>query len=335
MQTTEIKSDIEQAAILLLSMGEDAAANVLQQLEREQVRQLSIAMAGIPAVKKDQAEAVFRRFFEDFRTESGISGASRNYLERTLNKALGQSLSQPLLDSIYGDSLKHNLQRLQWLEPNKLAELIAGEHPQMQAVFLAYLDPEVATKLLGLLPSEGLDDLLYRLANLNEIHPDMIYEVQVLLEKFLAQVGQQNSTMIDGTQKATEIINRLEGRRSEAVLNGLRTLDPELVSKLEAKMYNFSLLLRQSEETLDRLVTEADQDMLATALKGADAELLDRIFATMPKRAAQYLREAIEGKGRVRISAVEEARDQLVQLLRQLAEQGEVELQLFSEPVVE
>lgn len=210
MQTTEMKPDIEQAAILLLSMGEEAAANVLKQLEREQVRQLSIAMAGIPAVKKDQVEAVFSRFFNDFRTESGISGASRSYLERTLNKALGQSLSQPLLDSIYGDSLKHNLQRLQWLEPNKLVELIAGEHPQMQAVFLAYLDPDVATKLLTLLPQEGLDDLLYRLANLNEIHPDMIYEVQVLLDKFLSQVGQQNSTLIDGTQKASEIINRLD-----------------------------------------------------------------------------------------------------------------------------
>lgn len=335
MQTTEIKPDIEQAAILLLSMGEEAAANVLKQLERDQVRQLSIAMAGIPAVKKDQAEAVFRRFFDDFKTESGISGASRSYLERTLNKALGQSLSQPLLDSIYGDSLKHNLQRLQWLEPNKLVELIAGEHPQMQAVFLAYLDPEVATKLLALLPQDGLDDLLYRLANLNEIHPDMIYEVQVLLEKFLSQVGQQNSTLIDGTQKASEIINRLDGGRSEGVMAGLRTLDPALVSRLENKMYNFSVLIRQSDETLERLVEEADQDMLATALKGADVELMDRLYGTMPKRAAQYLREAIEGKGRVRLSAVEEARTQLIQLLRSLAEQGEVELQMFSEPVVE
>ncbi len=147
--TIENNPGIEQAAILLLSMGEEAAANVLKQLDREQVRQLSIAMAGIPAVKKAQAEKVFQRFFNDFKSESGISGASRSYLERTLNKALGLSLSQPLLDSIYGDSLKRNLQRLQWLEPAKLAELISGEHPQMQAVFLAYLEPEVATQLLA------------------------------------------------------------------------------------------------------------------------------------------------------------------------------------------
>lgn len=335
MMTTENNQNIEQAAILLLSMGENAAANVLKQLDREQVRQLSIVMAGIPAVKKDQAEQVFQRFFTDFQSESGISGASRTYLERTLNKALGQSLSQPLLDSIYGDSLKHNLQRLQWLEPAKLAELISGEHPQMQAVFLAYLDPDVATNLLDRLPAENLDDLLYRLANLKEIHPNMIDEVHVLLEKFLAQVGQQNSTIVDGSQKASEIINRLKGEQSQKVMTGLKVLDPELVTKLESQMYNFSILVRQTEETLERLVEEVDQELLATALKGCEQVLQDKIFATMPKRAAQYLREAMEGKGRVRLSAVEDAREQLIIALRQLAEAGEVELQLFSEPVVE
>jgi flagellar motor switch protein FliG len=335
MMTTENNQNIEQAAILLLSMGENAAANVLKQLDREQVRQLSIVMAGIPAVKKDQAEQVFQRFFTDFQSESGISGASRTYLERTLNKALGQSLSQPLLDSIYGDSLKHNLQRLQWLEPAKLAELISGEHPQMQAVFLAYLDPDVATNLLDRLPPENLDDLLYRLANLKEIHPNMIDEVHVLLEKFLAQVGQQNSTIVDGSQKASEIINRLKGEQSQKVMTGLKVLDPELVTKLESQMYNFSILVRQTEETLERLVEEVDQELLATALKGCEQVLQDKIFATMPKRAAQYLREAMEGKGRVRLSAVEDAREQLIIALRQLAEAGEVELQLFSEPVVE
>ncbi|WP_299019576.1 flagellar motor switch protein FliG [uncultured Photobacterium sp.] len=335
MMTTENNPEIEQAAILLLSMGEEAAANVLKQLDREQVRQLSIAMANIPAVKKTQAEQVFQRFFNDFKSESGISGASRSYLERTLNKALGQSLSQPLLDSIYGDSLKHNLQRLQWLEPAKLAELISGEHPQMQAVFLAYLEPEVATQLLARLPTENLDDLLYRLANLKEIHPSMIDEVHVLLEKFLAQVGQQNSTLVDGTEKASEIINRLKGDQSQQVMLGLKELDPELVSTLESKMYNFDILSRQTEDTLERLVEEVDQELLATALKGSDQVLQDKIFGTMPKRAAQYLREAMEGKGRVRLSAVEEARTELISTLRQLAENGEIELQLFSEPVVE
>ncbi|ELR67064.1 Flagellar motor switch protein FliG [Photobacterium marinum] len=335
MTTTENNPGMEQAAILLLSMGEEAAANVLKQLDREQVRQLSIAMANIPAVKKTEAENVFQRFFNDFKTESGISGASRNYLERTLNKALGQSLSQPLLDSIYGDSLKHNLQRLQWLEPAKLAELISGEHPQMQAVFLAYLEPEVATQLLARLPTENLDDLLYRLANLKEVHPNMIDEVHVLLEKFLSQVGQQNSTLIDGTEKASEIINRLNGDQSQQVMLGLKELDPELVSTLESKMYNFDILVRQTEDTLERLVEEVDQELLATALKGSEQALQDKVFGTMPKRAAQYLREAMEGKGRVRLSAVEEARSQLITTLRRLADEGEIELQLFSEPVVE
>jgi flagellar motor switch protein FliG len=141
--------------------------------------------------------------------------------------------------------------------------------------------------------------------------------------------------LVDGTEKASEIINRLKGEQSQKVMTGLKALDPVLVATLESKMYNFDILVRQSEDTLERLVEEVDQELLATALKGCDQVLLDKIFATMPKRAAQYLREAMEGKGRVRLSAVEEARGQLIATLRQLADEGEIELQLFSEPVVE
>lgn len=335
MQTVKPINEIDQAAILLLSMGEDAAAKVLQQLDREQVRQLSITMASIPMIKKDQAQTVFRRFFDDFKMESGISAASRTYLERTLNKALGSSLSQPLLDSIYGDSLKYNLQKLQWLEPNKLVELIAGEHPQMQAVFLAYLEPEVATKLLTLLSPNLLDDLLYRLANLNEIHPEMIHELQILLEKFLDQIGQQNSTIIDGSLKTIEIINRLDSQLSKTVMIGLKDMDPILFSKIENKMYNFTLLVQQSNETLERLINNVDQDLLATALKGADEELTSKIFDLMPRRLSKFLKDAIDAKGLVQISAVEEARSQLIERLREMADAGEVKFQLFREPLVE
>ncbi|MDD1793549.1 flagellar motor switch protein FliG [Enterovibrio makurazakiensis] len=335
MQTVELNAGIEHAAILLLSMGEEAAANVLKQLDREQVRQLTMAMASLPALKNDEVSQVYGRFFNDFKSESGISGASRAYLERTLNKALGRSLSQPLLNSIYGDTLKQNLQSLQWLEPAKIAELISSEHPQMQAVFLAYLDPEIASEVLMRLPEDSMDDLLYRVANLSEIHPSMMEEVQVLINRFLDQPTHQNSTPIDGTDQATAIINRLQPAQSMKVLKGLKEHDPELVERLESKMYNFSILEQQSEETLERLIQDIDQDTLAIALKGASPELMDKVFATMPKRAAQYLREAIEGKGRVRISAVEEARKEMVALLRQLSESGDVELQLFSEPVME
>lgn len=336
MQTVDLNNTgVEHAAILLLSMGEEAAANVLKQLNREQVRQLTVAMASLPALKNDAVSTVYRRFFEDFKSESGISGASRAYLERTLNKALGRSLSEPLLNSIYGDTLKQNLQSLQWLEPAKIAELISGEHPQMQAVFLAYLDPDIASEVLMHLPEDCMDDLLYRVANLSEIHPSMMEEVQLLIDKFLALPAHQNSTPIDGTDQATAIINRLKPMQSMKVMQGIKEHDPELVEKLESKMYNFSILAQQSEETLERLVQSIDQETLAVALKGADQTLLDKVFGTLTKRAAQYLQEAIEGKGRVRLSAVEEARKELVAVLRQLAESGEVELQLFSEPVVE
>lgn len=331
MQTFDLNTGVEHAAILLLSMGEEAAANVLKQLNREQVRQLTMTMASLPALKNDEVSNVYRRFFDDFRAESGISGASRAYLERTLDKALGRSLSEPLLNAIYGDTLKQNLQSLQWLEPSKIAELISGEHPQMQAVFLAYLDPDVASEVLMHLPESSMDDLLYRVANLSEIHPSMVEEVQVLINRFLELPAQQSSTPIDGTDQATAIINRLKPDYSLKVMQGMKEHDPELVGKLESKMYNFSILEQQSEETLERLVQDINQETLAVALKGASQALQDKIFTTMTKRAAQFLQDAIESSGRVRASAVEDARQEIVTLLRQLADSGEIELQLFSE----
>ena len=337
MTETEVRQPeegLQQAAILLLSMGEEAAANILKQLSREEVSRLTVAMASLPGVKKDQAQSVFLRFFTDFRSESGITGASRGYLERTLDKALGRSLARPLIDSIYGDTLRSSLQRLQWLEPSKLVELIAGEHPQLQAVFLAYLEPDMASQLLSRLPPETHDDLLYRLANLDEIHPDMIDEVHVLLEKFLQQVGHRTSSQVDGTKKAVDILNRMGSRTSEIMLS-LRDMDPSLMVKLEESMYQFDILERQSEATLSRMIEEVPQERLALALKGSSTTLQEKIFACLPKRAAQYLREEMETKGAVRMSAVEEARTEIMQTLRQLANDGEVELSLFAENVVE
>ncbi|EMD1178627.1 flagellar motor switch protein FliG [Vibrio harveyi] len=335
MKNIDLTPDIEHTAILLLSMGEEAAANVIKQLDREQVRTLSLAMANMPALKNEQILQVYRRFFEDFKRESGISGASRSYLERTLDKAFGPSLSQPLINSIYGDSLKQNLQALEWLEPSKIADLLRGEHPQMQAVFLAYLAPETATGVLKCLPEESMDDLLYRVASLSEIHPSMMEEVQLLISRFLEMSTQRNSTPIDGTQQASDIINRLTPEQSQQVLAVLKEQNPLLVEKLESQMYHFDILVRQSEETLEKLMAQVDQDTLALALKGADSALLEKIFAMLPKRSAQYLQETIDGKGRVRVSAVAQARKELVQVLRDLAERGEVDILLFSEPELE
>src|SRR5699024_3245975 len=165
--TNSLHSPLEQAAILMLSMDKEAAAGVLEHCSGQESIALSQAMARLSNIKLSQVTDVIGRFFEDYKEQSSIKGASRNYLDDMLAKALGGEITRTLLDSIYGEEIRAKMSKLEWLDPRQLATLIASEHAQMQAVFIAFLPPGQATEVLESLPVEQQDDLLYRIANLN------------------------------------------------------------------------------------------------------------------------------------------------------------------------
>ncbi|BEE19456.1 lateral flagellar motor switch protein FliGL [Aeromonas enteropelogenes] len=325
--------DLEKAAILLLSMGTEAAAKVMQKLSRDEVQRLISKMAGLPGVSSMEARWTLQQFFNQYREQSGIGSASREYLEQTLDLALGQSLSRSLLDSLYGDVMSQDIQRLQWVPADVLARFFRNEHPQMQAVLLAFLPPQTASAVLDALPGSVHDDLLVRVAGLSTVSEHVLGELRLTLERCLAYVADQAGAKVNGVRQVADILNRYQGNK-EQMLSLLREHDGEMAIEIEKNMFDFMALRRQSDETLQRLVQELPSELLALALKNTEASFRKVVLGAMPKRMAQALDDQIQNQGSVSLRKVEQARTEVMQLVRELVEQGEIEFMLFEEPTV-
>ena len=326
-------SPVEQAAIVLLSIGEEPAAAVLRCLSREELLEVTQVMSRMSGIKVESVKHAMQTFFDDYRQQSGVHGASRSYLKRSLDLALGSDLANTVLNSIYGDELRPKMARLQWASPKWLAEYIANEHVQMQAVFLAFLPPGLAGQILDALPLEGRDLVLLNLARLDEIDRDLLLELDELVVRCLGTFDMQ-STTVEGIRQAGEILNRLPQNRAQMV-ELLRAHDPEIVAKLELSMYDFFILSTQSEVAITRIIEEVPLEQWAIALKGAEVSIRDAVLKTMPKRQAQAFEDMMRRAGPIPMSRIEQTRQEIMATVKALADSGEIEIQLFAEAVIE
>lgn len=326
-------SSMEQAAILMLSMGDETSAGVLRHFSREEIISISQAMARLNNVKLPMVSDVIGRFFEDYKEQSSIKGASRGYLAGMLGKALGSDITRSLLDSIYGEEIRARMARLEWLDPKQFAALIANEHAQMQAVFLSFLPPAMASQVLECLPAERQDELLYRIANLSEVSGEVIAELEQLIDRSLAVLSTQGS-QVRGIKQAADIMNRFKGDRNQ-MFELLRSHDSGLVERIEEEMYDFFILSRQSQDTLQALLEAIPLEEWVVALKGAEPALVKAIQGAMPKRQAQQMDAIKRRQGPVPLSRVEQVRRDIMAMVRELAAEGEIQLQLFREQTVE
>ncbi|SHO55703.1 flagellar motor switch protein FliG [Vibrio quintilis] len=325
---------VEQTALVLLGMGEDAAAKVLRHFSRDETQRVTRAMAKLSGIKSDNAHRVIQSFFDDFRQHSGIRGASKEYLSNTLRKALGNDLAKGLLNNLYGDEIRNNMQRLQWVDAEILARFIADEHPQMQAIFLAYLPADSSSEVLKHLPQDYHDELLYRIARLQDIDHQVANDLNDLIERCIEQVSVTQSAPLSGVKQVADIINRFQGDRA-ALMEMLKLHDENVVEEIEENMFEFLVLGRQTEETMDRLVQEVPLELWTVALKGADISLQQAIKRSMPQRMVKALEDEMQVRGALPLSRVEQSRQEIMQIVRELSDSGEVELLLYQEPTVE
>lgn len=326
-------SSLEQAAILMLSMGDEASAGILRNFSREEIVSISQAMARLSNVKQNTVSDVIGRFFDDYKLQSSIKGASRSYLAGMLGKALGSDITRNLLDSIYGEEIRAKMARMEWIDPKQFAALIAKEHAQMQAVFLAFLPPGMATDVLEAMPPERQDELLFRIANLSEVNSDVIVELEQLIDRSLRVLSTQGS-QVRGVKQAADIMNRFKGDRNQ-MFELLRAHNDDLVGRIEDEMYDFFILSRQNQEVLQTLLEVIPLDEWVVALKGAEPELVRAIQGAMPKRQAQQMESINRRQGPVPLSRVEQVRKDIMGVVRELAAEGDLQVQLFREQTVE
>lgn len=326
-------TSLEQAAIVLLSMGEEPAAAVLRCLSREELLEVTQVMSRISGIKVEAVKHSLQRFFDEYRQQSGVHGASRSYLKRSLDLALGSDIADSVLNSIYGDAIRPKLARLQWASPKWLADRISQEHVRMQTVFLAFLPPALAGEVINALPAGTRDLVLVHLARLNEVDHELLEELDELVERCLASLGLQG-TSVAGVRQVAEILNRLPDNR-ERMVEMLRNHDAEMVEEIERSMYDFFILSRQSEATLLRIMEDVPVEQWAIALKGAEPAVRDAIIRVMPRRQAQSFEETMRRSGPVSRSRVEQARNEIMAQVKALGDAGEIDVQLFAEAVLE
>ena len=317
---------VEKAAILLLSLSEEDAAQILKHLEPKQVQKVGLAMAQMTDLNQAKISAVHRLFIEQIQNFSTIGFQSEEFIKRALTAALGEEKAANLIDQIVLGGGAKGLDSLKWMDSKQVANIIRNEHPQIQTIVLSYLEPEQSAEILSQFPEKVRLDLTMRIANLEEVQPAALQELNEIMEKqFAGQAGTQTAKM-GGLKAAADILNYMDTNIEGQLMDSIREHDEEMAQQIQDLMFVFENLVDVDDRGIQTLLREIQQDVLMKALKGTDENLKEKILKNMSKRAAELLTDDLEAMGPVRVSDVEAAQKEILSIARRLSDAGEIML---------
>ncbi|MDP5134869.1 flagellar motor switch protein FliG [Rheinheimera baltica] len=317
---------VEKAAILLLSLSEEDAAQILKHLEPKQVQKVGLAMAQMTDLNQAKISAVHRLFIEQIQNFSTIGFQSEEFIKRALTAALGEEKAANLIDQIVLGGGAKGLDSLKWMDSKQVANIIRNEHPQIQTIVLSYLEPEQSAEILSQFPEKVRLDLTMRIANLEEVQPAALQELNEIMEKqFAGQAGTQTAKM-GGLKAAADILNYMDTNIEGQLMDSIREHDEEMAQQIQDLMFVFENLIDVDDRGIQTILREVQQDALMKALKGTDENLKEKILKNMSKRAAELLQDDLEAMGPVRVSDVEAAQKEILSVARRLSDAGEIML---------
>lgn len=326
-QDLEELGGIQQAAVFLMSVGEEEASGILKHLAPKEVQSLGEAMATMANVDKGKATDVLQNFNTIVGGQTALGMGSEDYLRNVLNKALGKDKAGGVIDRILLGRQSKGLEALKWMEPRSIAEVIRLEHPQIIAIVLSYLEADQAGLVLSNLPENTRADIMMRIASLDAIQPAALFELDQILEKqFAGHESSVRSSSVGGIKTAADILNFVDGTSEASIMEGIKNVDEDLGQEIEDSMFVFDNLAGVDDRGIQALLREVSSDILIVALKGADDEVKDKILKNMSKRAAEMLRDDLEASGPVKLSEVEDAQREILSVARRMAESGDIAL---------
>jgi flagellar motor switch protein FliG len=327
MNETPIKrSGTERAAIFLMTLGEQTAAEVLKHMGAKDVQRVGTAMAQLTNVSRDEVTSVLTQFTRIAENQTSVGIGSDEYVRKVLINALGEDKAGGVIDRILLGRSSKGLESLKWMEPRAIAEMIRLEHPQIVSIVLAYIDPDQAAEVLSHLPEWLRADVIMRIATLDGIQPSALSELDEIMEKqFAGNAGGQSSSL-GGPKVAANILNFMDGSSESSVMEHVKKVDEALGSRIQDLMFVFDNLIEVDDRGMQDLLREVPQDRLLLALKGADEALKQKIFRNMSQRAAEMLRDDLEAKGPVRLADVEAAQKEVLAIARRMADAGTLAL---------
>ena len=317
-------SGVERAAVLMMLVGEEEAAAILQKLDPEEVRQLGKAMFAVADVGEPEVAMVLDDFVGKARERTAIGFDPKPIIETMMTRALGPEKADSVLARITPPEAQCQLELLDWMDAAEIAAMIEKEHPQIAAVVIANLDQDVAGQVLELLPDAIQPEILHRVARLGPITPEAVDTLRTMLANRSGAGGQPTGVMLGGTKEAARILSGARKTTEQRVMPKLFKIDREVAKAIEEALFVFENLLDMDDKNLGTLIRNVDSDLLTRALKGVDEPTRNRFLGCMSARAADGIRDEMEARGPMKLSEVLDAQKAIIQLARALAKDGTI-----------
>lgn len=314
----------QKAAILLISLGPDVSAQVYKHLSEEEIEKLSLEISSVKKVDSDMKEEIIEQFHQiaiaqDYITQGGIG-----YAKTVLEKAFGSKEASEIINRLTSSLQVRPFDFARKADPQQVLNFIQGEHPQTIALVLSYLDPEQAGQILSELPQDVQADIAKRIAIMDSTSPEIISQVERVLESNLSMSLTEDYTQTGGIQAVVEVLNGVDRSTERTILDALETQDPELADEIKKRMFVFEDIVILDNRAIQRVIREVDNEDLRLALKVASDEVKDVVFNNMSQRMAETFKEEMEYMGPVRLRDVEEAQTRIVGTIRRLEDIGEI-----------
>ncbi len=316
----------QKAAVFLMSIGEDSAAEVLKHMGPKEVQRIGIAMTTVKDLTKDMVNTVIGEFMTTVNKQTALGVGVDDYVRNVLYSALGEDKASGVIDRILLGGNSQGLESLKWMTPKSVAELIQNEHPQIIAIILSYLESDMSAEVLVSFPEKVRSDLLMRIATLESVQPAAMKKLNDTLEEQLKGSSGVQASTIGGVKAAADILNFIDSTSEAAIMEKVKEVDEDLGQEIQDLMFVFENLNSVDDRSMQTILREVSTDSLLLAMKAADEELKEKIYKNMSKRAAEMLRDDLEAKGPVKLSEVETAQKEILTIARRLAEEGQISL---------
>ena len=314
----------QKAAVLLISLGPEVSAEIFKHLRDEEIEELTIEIANIRKVSADDKSDILSEFHDLLVAKDFISSGGIDYAREVLEKALGNQKALDIIQRLTATLQVKPFDFVRKTDPSQLLNFIQSEHPQTIALIIAYLAPEQAATILSALPPDRQADVARRIAMMDSTSPDVIRDVERLLERKLSSVVSTDFTSAGGVQSVVDILNRVDRTTEKTIMESMEIQDPEMAEEIKKRMFVFEDIVQLDDRAIQQILRDVDSKDLALALKGSNEEVGSKVQRNMSKRASDMLKEDMEYMGPVRLRDVEDAQQRIVNVIRKLEEAGEI-----------
>ena len=321
---TEEYNGIQKAAILLIALGPEKSASIFKHLKEDEIEELTLEIANTRSVSPQTKESVLNEFYQVCLSQQYIAEGGIGYAKELLDKALGSDKAQEVITKLTASLQVRPFEFVRKTDPSQVLNFIQDEHPQTIAMILSYLSPAQSAMILGALTPEKQADVAKRIAKMDRTSPDVIKEVERVLERKLSSLINQDYTIVGGVDAIVGILNTVDRGTEKHIMESLEIEEPELADEIRKKMFVFEDILLLDDRAIQRVLRDVDNNDLAVALKGANEEVQNVIFKNLSKRLAAMIREDMEFMGPVRMKDVEEAQQKIVGIIRKLEDSAEI-----------